>query len=48
MEKKDKQIEKDEQYRGVDVNVADKEKVDPKLVEQEVKELNNNPRNNDL
>ncbi|MBD5313779.1 MAG: hypothetical protein K2G41_12140 [Duncaniella sp.] len=48
MEKNDKQIKKDEQYRGVDVNVADNGKVDPKLVEQETKELNNNPRNNDM
>lgn len=35
-------------YRGVNVDKADDNKVDPKLVEQETCELNNNPRNNDL
>lgn len=51
MEKKDKNIAnvKDEKaYRGIDVNVADDEKVDPELVKQETRELNNNPRNDDM
>lgn len=50
MEKKDKNAvnAKDEQYRGVDINKADDNKVDPELVKQETKELNNNPRNNDM
>lgn len=35
-------------FPGVDVNVADDNKVDPKMVKEEVKELNNNPRNSDM
>ncbi len=36
------------EYPGVDVNNGDDNKVDKKLVKQEIRELNNNPRNNDL
>lgn len=36
------------EYPGVDVNKGDDNKVDKKLVKQEIRELNNNPRNNDL
>jgi hypothetical protein len=49
----DKNVHKDvaakgEQYRGVDINKADNGKVTPKMVKEETKELNNNPRNNDM
>lgn len=44
----DKEIKKPTDYVGVDVDRADDNKVDPKMVEQETKELNNNPRNNNL
>ncbi len=49
----DKHVHKDvaakgEQYRGVDINKADNGKVTPKMVKEETKELNNNPRNNDM
>jgi hypothetical protein len=37
-----------DKYPGVDINKADKDKVNPKLVKQWTKEINNNPRNNDL
>lgn len=45
METKNAKAEKD--YIGVDVNVADNDKVTPELVKEEVEELNNNPRNDD-
>lgn len=35
-------------YPGVDVNKADHDKVTKKLVKEETRELNNNPRNNDM
>lgn len=34
-------------YPGVAPNIADDEKVDPAMVKQDVKELNNNPRSTD-
>lgn len=46
MDKKD--TKKPTDYVGVDINVADDEKTTPRLVKQETKELNNNPRNNDI
>ena len=47
--KKDIESAKAQQiYPGVDTDSADKGKVDPKLVKEEIKELNNNPRNNSL
>lgn len=51
MEKKDKNVANangEEQYRGVDINKADDNKVNPELVKQDTKELNNNPRNSDM
>lgn len=33
-------------YPGMAVDVADKEKVDPKMVKQRTKTLNDNPRDN--
>lgn len=49
MENIDKTNVKDsEQYRGVDINKADDCKVDAKMVKEDTKELNNNPRNNDM
>ena len=40
--------EQEEKYRGVDVNKADVGKVSGKMVKEDTKELNNNPRNNDM
>lgn len=37
-----------EEYRGVDVNQSDDNKVTPEMVKKDVKELNNNPRNTDM
>lgn len=37
-----------EEFPGVAVDIADDEKESAKMVDEEVKELNNNPRNNDL
>lgn len=31
-------------YRGLDINAADDNKVDPRLVNEETRTLNNNPR----
>lgn len=38
---------KNDKYEGVDINRADKDKVTSKLVDQETRMLNNNPRNSD-
>ena len=38
----------DEIYPGATVDNADKDTVDPTLVKQETKILNNNPRDNDI
>lgn len=35
-------------YPGVAVDRADNDKTDSKLVKEDVKDLNNNPRNNDI
>lgn len=48
MDKKNKPRHDEDTYRGVDVNKADNGREDKKLVNQEIRELNNNPRNNDL
>lgn len=40
--------EAQQKYPGVETDNADNDKVDPKLVKEETKELNNNPRNNDI
>lgn len=41
-----KEIKKAQQdYTGADIDAADDNKVTEKMVEAEVKELNNNPRN---
>lgn len=37
-----------DEYRGVDVDVSDDNKVTPKMVKDETRELNNNPRNSDM
>lgn len=44
----DKNTKKATNYAGVDINKGDNGKTTPRLVKQEIKELNNNPRNNDL
>lgn len=51
MEKNNKPVDEanaSKEYRGVDVNIADDNKVNPKMVQKDVKELNNNPRNGDM
>lgn len=51
MEKKNKKVDEakaSQEYRGVDVGIADGEKVTPGMVRKDVKELNNNPRNGDM
>lgn len=45
MEKKSTKVKDEKQYRGVDVNVADNNKVTQAMVDKDVAELNNNPRN---
>lgn len=35
-------------FPGAAIDYADDNKVDPKMVKKDVKELNNNPRNNNL
>ncbi len=49
MEKKPtaQEVKESKKYRGVDVNIADDDKVSPKMVKNETAELNNNPRNTD-
>ena len=37
-----------EKLPSVEINEADSNKVTPKLVKEETRELNNNPRNNDI
>ncbi len=51
MEKDKKHIDKEsasQDFRGVAVNIADDNKVTPSMVNKDVKELNNNPRNDDM
>ncbi len=51
MDKKNAQkpgVKPAEEYRGVDVNVSDNDKVTPEMVKKDIKELNNNPRNDDM
>ncbi len=45
---KDKRHEKtkaQENYPGIAINIADKDKVTPALVDERTKTINNNPRN---
>lgn len=45
----DKEVKKDvDRYAGVETNVADNEKVNPEMVNAETRELNDNPRDNNL
>lgn len=44
----DKKSEEMLEYPGMATNAADDEKVNPELVKQDVKELNNNPRDTDV
>ncbi len=37
-----------DRFPGAAVDYADSERVDPKMVKRDVKNLNNNPRNNKL
>ena len=37
-----------DEYRGVDVNVSDNDKVNAELVKEETAALNNTPRDNNL
>ncbi len=48
--KKSKNMDKKKatDYRGVDVNIATDDKDTPKMVKEDTKELNNNPRNNEI
>lgn len=49
MEKKDIKSTKTQQmYPGAETDKADFGKVDPKLVKEDIKDLNNNPRDNSL
>lgn len=48
MEKNREKEVKGTRYNGVDVDVADDEKVTPAEVRQETRELNDNPRDNSL
>lgn len=41
------ELEKDAQYRGAEVNIADDCKVNKKLVKEDTKTLNNNPRDDE-
>lgn len=40
--------EAQQNYPGAGTDKADNNKVTPKLVKEETKDLNNNPRNNDI
>lgn len=53
MDKKDTKkacccAEAQREYPGAQIDCADDNKVNPKMVKEDVKDLNNNPRNNDL
>lgn len=48
MDKKEQIRHAEQHYSGAAVDVDDKRKVTRKMVDDETKELNNNPRNNDL
>lgn len=47
MDKKQTLAEEQLEYPGMAIDAADKDKVDSTLVKEEVKEINNNPRNTD-
>lgn len=44
----DKKTKPSDEFRGVDINKADDNKVDPHMVKADTRDLNNNPRNNDI
>ena len=49
MNKTDKPVQTPaDDYRGVDINKGDSDKVDKELVRQDTRQLNNNPRNGDM
>lgn len=49
MDKKENtKVQDENKYRGVNVDRADDEKVTAKMVREDTKELNNNPRNDDM
>lgn len=48
MDKREKPNHAEDTYRGVDVNKADNGKETKKLVKEDIRDLNNNPRNNDI
>ncbi|MDO5395221.1 MAG: hypothetical protein Q4F07_04575 [Bacteroidales bacterium] len=41
-------IKETDEYPGAEINVADNEKISPKLVKERTKSLNDNPRDNKL
>lgn len=45
---KDNKAKAADKYRGATVDQADDEKVTPKMVKEDVKELNNNPHSKGL
>lgn len=45
---KDKKEKLADEYRGVTIDQADDDKVSPKMVKDDVKELNNNPHSKGL
>lgn len=47
MDKKDEKLVDSEKYRGADIDIADDEKVSSQRVDNDVKELNDNPRSDD-
>lgn len=48
LQKKDSRVEEALDYPGVATNRADHDKTDKSLVKEDVKDLNNNPRNNEI
>lgn len=44
----DKSTKPAEEYRGVDINKGDKNKVSKEMVKEDTRSLNNNPRNGDM
>ena len=48
MSKKDTKHVADDRYNGVNMDIADRDHLTKKEVEAEVRELNNNPRSNDI
>jgi len=48
MDKREKPRHEEDAYRGVDVNKADDGKDTNEMVKQDIKDLNNNPRNSEI